>query len=198
MNHLVLGATRSGKTLAQVTRIGPGTVVLDPHGSLSDLVARHRQGVVLDRLRRSDRGLCWRMLERGGALVEQEERVRAFGEIICRRRDITELRNTPVIEERLTDVLWLFMSTDLPLAELHRALNPNDPFFDFALSKCSNEQLKSRFLDLCAMTPYQRQMVAAPAERMLRNVLTSPAFALRCNGNFDFVSYLNQGGIIAV
>lgn len=188
MNTLVLGSTRSGKSLAQLHKLKEACVVLDPHGSLGFELAKRRKWFVYDRLCRNDMVLAWRMLSREGGEIEQEERIRAFADILIRRRDMTTLRHTPLIEEWTLAVLREYMLSDLKLWELPHLLDPRHHLFS----------PHGKFELLIHLPPASFRVEVGGALRIIENVCNSPVFRCRCEGDFDFVSYLNRGGIIIV
>jgi hypothetical protein len=84
------------------------------------------------------------------------------------------------------------------LYEIHKVLDPADPLHAYVFEVCGDPELAAKLEFLHHIPPFQRYSTVGPAERMLRNVFRSPCFMTRCDGNFDFVSFLNRGGFILV
>src|SRR5205814_6714404 len=129
----VCGATRSGKSEAELSRLVPlakaddcAIVLLDPPGSLArkfllylDLHGQSSR-VLYDRLSDTDRvpGYDWLVrsnhpdpLQRE---AENDERIREFASVLLRRRGILDPAATPLIEEGLLAALRLYLYQDCP------------------------------------------------------------------------------------
>src|SRR5947209_20484131 len=133
MHTLVCGATRSGKSEAELTRLIPmaqrndcAIVLLDPPGTLARKFLLHldllglTNRVLYDRLSDTDRvpGYDWLPpsshpdpLQRE---AENDERTREFAEILLRRRGTQGTATTPLIEETLLAALGVYVHQATP------------------------------------------------------------------------------------
>lgn len=212
-NHIiVLGGTGSGKTLSQVAAIHEeeACVVADPHKrSLAFNCMKHQplgRKAVFDTLSNTDRVLAWRMLEPSSqsgldGMVETDERIRAFADILIRRRGMTTLKRTPLIEEWTVAALeiWLKQNRDRPpppLFLLPQVFLPASRVHKELVENCTDWEIAARFQMIERLSPVALRGEVGPAERILRSVFRSPSFMARCDGNFDFVPFLNSGGHI--
>lgn len=217
-NIVSIGSTRSGKTLAELRRLlhaailGCALVVIDPHrdslaaGLLTHLVARGMQRRVLfDRLSAADRVLSSDSLPKPTApphsfqyRIEADELIRAFADILCRRRGMESLAGAVLVEQWVTAALALYLAQDdhPPLSILQHAFGPADhPAFQRLLRRCRDPEIAARFREVERGAIGGGQV--APAERLLRGVLGSPVFAARC-GSFRVAPFLDRGGILIV
>jgi len=213
MNILIGGMTRSGKSTAELVRLvqaamaGKGILVCDPHGSLAwalfkQLVYR-KIDCLYERLADTKRVLKRQFLvpstaedewERRG---ENDERTRAFADLLCRRRAIKDLAERPLIAEWTTAALnlWISQKVRPPLWFLPYAFRPGSEPYDKLLAGCTDEGLKWKFERLYQMSAAALRGEAAPAERFVSAVCESPAFMIRCGGDFDIGEYVFNGGI---
>lgn len=217
-NILVCGSTRSGKSLAELSRLvdaardGAALVVIDPHrdslGSrlLEHLIARGLSGRVLfDSLEAVDRVIGYDFLPQAIAanplryLNLVDELVRTFCDILCRRRNIESLATAAQTEEWVIPALALYVeqSDHPPLPILMHAFGPPDhPDFRRLLSRCRNGEVVAKFRQI--ETGAVRRGQFAPAERLIRGVCAAPAFATRCGATFDLASFLDGRGILII
>lgn len=218
-NVLSCGSTRSGKSLAELRRLlhaaalGCALVVIDPHrdslaaGLLTHLVARGMQHRVLfDRLAAADRILSHDFLPKPAAplgsfrhRIEADELIRAFADILCRRRGMESLAGAVLIEEWVTAALRLYLAQDdhPPLPILQHAFGPpDDPDFQRLVRRCRDPEAATRFREIERGAVARGQV--APAERLLRGVLGSPIFAARCGSAFRLAPFLDRGGILII
>lgn len=217
---LVCGATRSGKSEAELLHIFSlaksndcAIVLLDPPGTLAAKFLLHldRRGlthrVLYDRLADTDAeripGYDWLSssshpdpLQRE---AEDDERVREFASILLRRRGIQDSADTPLIEEWLLAALRLFLHQDtpVPLPWLAAVFDPRSPERAHLLRHCTEPELVRKFQEIARLNPTVRRRETAPAERILRAVLASPAFRVRSGGaTFDVGAFLDAKGIL--
>src|SRR5438067_990035 len=118
VHTLVCGATRSGKSEAELSRLvllaqanSCAIVLLDPPGTLAQKFLLHldllglSSRVLYDRLADTDRvpGYAWLTPSQNADPLQREsendERVREFAAILLRRRGIPDMATTPLIEE---------------------------------------------------------------------------------------------------
>ena len=136
MNTLIVGETQTGKSTLEVNRLAEcegAAVVLDPHNSLAVkymeyLASIGDENVAYDDLSRLDRCLSWTFLEpsaKAGLEGEKEndDRIRAFAEILCRRRGF-DISKTPLIEEWSLAALRLWIHQKRPLTDVLHAFHP--------------------------------------------------------------------------
>jgi hypothetical protein len=215
---LVVGASRSGKSEAELSRLVPlaragscAIVVMDPPGSLARKLLLHLHAlglghrVLYDMLSATDRvpGYDWLSpschpdpLQRE---AENDERCREFAAILLRRRRIQDPALTPLIEEGVLSALRLYLTQRSPcplpwvadmfdLGSRHRA---------HLLANCTDPALVRKFQSYATLSPTARRTETGPAERVLRAVLTSPAFRVRSGQTtFDLGTFLDDRGIL--
>jgi hypothetical protein len=215
----VCGATRSGKSEAELARLVPlakrndcAIVLLDPPGTLARkfLLHLHQLGqasrVLYDRLSDTDRvpGYEWLLPSNNADPLQREaendERVREFASILLRRRGIQDAASRPLIEETVLAALRLFVaqSPPVPLPWVADAFDLRSDARAYMLAHCSEPSLVRKFHELAALSPTLRRAETAPAERILRGVLGSPAFRVRSSGGatFDLRRLLDTRGIV--
>ena len=221
INTLTCGSTRSGKTWSELRKLVEAAemgfialVVLDPHRDslatplVEHLVARGMQRRILfDRLVDVHRVLGWDFLPPSSAsnsldrLAENEAHIRAFTDVLCRRRQVESLATTPLIEEWLLNVTWLYIEQDqrLPLTDMQFAFDPKHATFKRMLDHCMNPDVAAKFRAIARGTTRRSQFAAAT--RLIAAVCGSPAFAVRCTSRptFDLGRFLNNhAGILIV
>ncbi len=220
INLLICGSTRSGKTWAELKRLVKAAedgnialVVIDPHKDslagplLSHLVARGMwRRVLFERLADLFRVLSWEFLTASPAkdplirYAENESNIRAFIDVLCRRRQIDSIAATPLIEEWVLDVLWLYVEQDrpTPLTDIQFAFEPRHPKLRQLIDHCRNPEIASKF-QAVALGKTRRSQFAAAA-RLIKSVCSSPAFAVRCasNPSFNLGRHLDNAGIVIV
>jgi hypothetical protein len=214
----VCGATRSGKSEAELARLVPlakagdlAIVLLDPHGTLARKFLLHLDlagltgRTIYDRLADTDRvpGYDWLTpsahpdaLQRE---AENDERVREFAEVLIRRRGSQGTAGTPLIEETLLAALRLYVRqrTPVPLPWLANAFEVRSEARSRLLANCAEPELVRKFHELASLSPTARRAETAPAERILRAVLHSPAFRVRSgDATFDVGQFLDGRGIL--
>lgn len=215
---LVCGASRSGKSEAELSRLAHiarrgdcAIVLLDPPGTLAAKLLLHLHAlgldtrVLYDRLADTDRvpGYDWLLpslhsdpLQRE---AENDERIREFVSILLRRREIHDPAKTPVIEEGLLSALQLYISQDVPspLPWLAEVFDRGSALREHLLTHCTDPRLVRKFQEYASLSPTARRTEVAPAERILRAVCTSPAFRVRSGGaTFDLGQFLDGKGIL--
>lgn len=215
---LVCGATRSGKSEAELARLVPlakrgdcGIVLLDPPGTLARKFLLHldllglTSRVLYDRLADTDRvpGYDWLPpsahpdpLQRE---AENDERTRDFAEILLRRRGTQGTAGTPLIEETLLAALGVYVhqATPAPLPWLAEIFDPWSERRAHLLANCITPELVRKFHDLGSLSPTARRTETAPAERILRAVLQSPALRVRSGeATFGVGRLLDDRGIL--
>jgi hypothetical protein len=220
VNLLCVGSTRSGKTWSELKRLVEAAVqgcialvVADPHRDslasplLHHLVARGLQRRILfDRLGDLARVIGWTFLEASSAKTplarhaENEASIRAFVDILLRRRELTTVAKFPLIEEWLMLACWLYVEQDKqrPLTDIKYAFQPKHPCFRDLLDHGSNLETVRRFRALARGKVSRAQYGAAA--RLLAGVCDAPAFAVRCVAKpvFNFSRFLDQAGILLV
>lgn len=217
---LVCGATRSGKSAAELARLVPraraadcAIVLLDPPGTLASQFLLHLDAlgvcerVLYDRLSDTDRvpGYAWLVpsgnqdpLQRA---AEDEERVRELAAILLRRRGIEDMASTPLIEEGVLAALRLLLRqrAPVPFFWVGEAFTLGSPARAQLLENCSDPELVRKFHNYGSLSPTARRTETGPAERILRAVCGSPAFWVRSQGaTFDFGRFLDDRGILIV
>jgi len=218
-NHFVCGSTRSGKSTGELQRLieladrgDTAIVCIDPHlrslgyRLLMQLEARglsHR--ILYDRLSDLRCVPGWNFLKPSAARnrlerrAENEERARAFADILCRRRG-AKLATAPLTEEWVIAALLLYLEQDkmtIPLSLLQYAFQPQRDEFKHLVDNCRDRYIRDKFCDLASGGA--RSGAVTPADRLIRGVLGSPAFAARCGKpTFDLGTFLNDCGILIV
>jgi hypothetical protein len=215
---LVCGATRSGKSAAELARLVPlargqqcALVVLDPPGGLAAQLLLHLDSlglthrVLYDRLADTDRvpGYDWLSasthpdpFQRSG---ENDERVREFAAILLRRRGGRDIALSALIEETLLAALRLYVhqATPVPLPWLAEVFTRGAPARSHLLTHCTEPSLVQKFEELASLGPTARRAETAPAERILRAVLESPSFRVRSGDpTLDLDRFLDDRGIL--
>jgi hypothetical protein len=215
---LVCGASRSGKSEAELARLVPlarrsdcAIVLLDPPGTLAVKFLLHlddlglTRRVLYDRLADTDRvpGYEWLVpsshpdpLQRE---AENDERIRGFAAVLLRRRGIQDTAGTPVIEESLLAALRLFIhqKPPAPLPWLAEAFTVGSAIRARLLAHCEDADAVQKFHDYAALSFTARRGETGPAERILRAVCMSPAFRVRSGeATFDFDQFLDGRGIL--
>lgn len=215
---LICGASRSGKSEAELARLVPlarrgdcSLVVMDPPGTLARKLLLHLHAlgladrVLYDRLADTDRvpGFDWLApsvhpdpLQRE---AENDERVREFAAILLRRRGIQDPARTPLIEEWLLAALRLYLAqqSPVPLPWLPDVFDLSSPTRSRLLASCTDARLVRKIHEHASLSPTARRTEAAPAERILRAVCTSPAFKVRSGEpTFDLGRFLDDRGIL--
>ncbi len=216
-NTIRIGATQMGKSTAIIKdcvqyaeRRAGGLLVEDPHSTMAIELAAHLTArnipFLYEKLSDTKRFLPFQFLKRSGQsdpwakLAENEESARAFADVLVRRRGQMGLQNTPLIEEWIMAALelWLNQSEHISIAHLHHCFTPKHPVFDQLVENCTDGDTKHKFKLIEGMTALQRRSEIGSAQRILRIVLRSAAFALRCDGDFDIGQYLGNGGILII
>lgn len=219
INKLLCGSTRSGKTwaelkvLVQAALLGSiALVVIDPHRDslagplIGHLVAHGMQRRILfDRLSDVDRVLSWDFLPPSTASnnlvrdAENESNIRAFIDVLCRRRQVETVATSPLVEEGLLDVLWLYVEQDrrVPLTDIQFALSPRHPKFRQLLDHCTNPEIVRKFRAIARARTSRSQHAAVI--RFIRGVCSSPAFSVRCTAQptLHLGNVLDKYGIVA-
>lgn len=219
-NILVTGATRSGKTTAEIKRIVEAVeqggrqmaaVIIDPHtdslawGVLLQLVARGlAPRILFERLSNLDRVLGWQFLARSTAatpllrLAEDDESIHTFADLLVRRRGLHGLQRFPLMEEWLQAALkfFLYQPEPLSLALLPLVFLPDHPFFRRMLSRCQDPLVAQKFWQLSDGKIPRSQY--APTDRLVCSLCNSPAFQIRCGSSFQLPAFLDRGGILIV
>jgi hypothetical protein len=214
----VCGATRSGKSEAELSRLGPlaqrndcAIVLLDPPGTLASKFLLHldRLGltrrVIYDRLADTDRVPMYDWLTASShsdplqRQAEDDERVREFAAILLRRRGIQDTADTPLIEETVLAALRLYLHqrSPVPLPWIVDAFTPWSQARARLLANCTDQSLVRQFEEYGGLSRSARRSETAPAERILRSVFESPAFRVRCaEPTFDLGRFLDERGIL--
>ncbi len=214
----VCGATRSGKSEAELARLVPlakhgdsSIVLLDPPGTLARKLLLHldllglTSRVLYDRLADTDRvpGYDWLPvsthpdpLQRA---AENDERIREFAEILIRRRGAKGTAGTPLIEETVLAAVAVYVrqAVPAPLPWLADIFDPASERRAHLLRSCTDRDLVRKVHELGSLSPTTRRAETAPAERILRAVLQSPAFRIRSgDATFDIGRFLDDRGIL--
>lgn len=215
---LVCGASRSGKSEAELVRLvrlarcgDCAIVLLDPPGTLARNFLLHldRIGqasrVLYDRLADTDfvPGYDWLAPSSNPDALQREaendERVREFASILLRRRGIQDTASTPLIEETVLAALrlYLYQEVPVPLPWLADVFDVRSSARAHLLSHCTEPNLVRTFHDLGSLSLTARRSETAPAERILRAVLGSPAFRVRSGqATVDLDHFLDDKGIL--
>jgi hypothetical protein len=215
---LVCGASRSGKSEAELSRLVPlassgqcAIVVMDPPGKLAQKLLLHLYAraladrVIYDRLADTDQvpGYDWLSpstnpdpLQRE---AENDERIREFAAILLRRRRIQDPALTPLIEEGVLSALRLYLAqrSPCPLPWVADAFDLGSASRAHLLAHCTDAALVRKFHQYASLSPTARRSETGPAERILRAVLTSPAFRVRSGAaTLDLKPFLDAKGIL--
>jgi hypothetical protein len=216
----VCGATRSGKSEAELARLVPiarandcAIVLMDPPGTLArkfllhlDLLGlTHR--VLYDRLCDTDRvpGYDWLAPSRNPdpyqREAENDERAREFASILLRRRGVQDPASRPLIEETVLAAirLYLHQKATVPLPWLADVFDPHAETRIELLRNCTEPELVRKFREFGALSLAARRTETAPAERILRAVLGSPAFRVRSGDpTVDVGRFLDDRGVLII
>lgn len=220
VNLLCVGSTRSGKTWTELKRLVEAAadgfaalVVLDPHRDslatplLHHLVARGlKRRILFDRLHDLMRVIGWSFLEASQAknpllrLAHNEANIRAFVDILLRRRELSSVAQFPLIEEWLLLACWLYIEQDCerPLTDIKYAFQPGHPTFRDLLDHCTNPATVRRFREIAKGKSTRGQY--GGAARLIAGLCNAPAFAVRCvaRPTFDFGEFLDNAGILII
>lgn len=218
VHTLVCGASRSGKSEAELSRLVPlaksgeaAIVLLDPPGTLAQKFLLHLDllgltgRVVYDRLEETERVPGYEWLAPSSANdplrreAEDDESVREFAAVLLRRRGILDPAATPLIEEGLLSALRLYMKqkSPVPLTWLSEAFTVGSDVRRKLLANCVEPSLVRKFEEYGRLSATARRTETAPAERVLRAVLESPAFRTRSGGMaFDLDRFLDARGVL--
>lgn len=131
-------------------------------------------------------------------LTERDHLVRSLADVLCRRRNL-ELSTAALTEEWVIPALTLVIEQpDSPsLTILNHAFGPPDhPDFRRLLWKCRDEEVQAKFEEIANGTIRRGQFAAA--DRLIRGVCSSPAFAARCVPTFQLSRFLDASGILIV
>lgn len=218
INILRCGSTRSGKTWAELKFLVEAAllgfvalVVIDPHrDSLAGPLVAHlvahgmQRRILFDRLSDVHRVLSWDFLPPSTASdllvrdAENESNIRAFIDVLCRRRQVESVATSPLVEEGLLDVLWLYVEQDrrIPLTDIQFALSPRHPKFRQLLDHCTNPEIVHKFRAIARAKSSRSQLSAV--SRFIKGVCSSPAFAVRCTAEptLNLGQVLNRDGIV--
>jgi hypothetical protein len=214
----VCGATRSGKSEAELSRLVPlargngcAIVLMDPPGTLAKKFLLHLDAlgltrrVLYDRLADTDcvPGYDWLIPSQNPdplqRQAENDERAREFAAVLLRRRGIRDVASKPLIEETVLSAIRVFLhqATACPLPWLADVFDPHAEARLQLLRNCTEPELVRKFRDFAALSITARRTETAPAERALRAVLGSPAFRARSgSATFDVGHFLDGRGIL--
>ena len=219
-NKLVVGATRSGKSVSEVNdviaaamRKDVAIVLLDPHprslawNVFSHLVARgmeHR--VIFDQLPYFSRVPAYRFLPQSTArnslkrAAQHEQYAQTFTDILCRRRSASSatLSTSPQTEEWTLKAIrfLLHQRQERPASDLRYVFKPGHPIFNLLLHQCTDPDTLFDFHQIAEGSVRRSQFAAA--ERLISGVCGSPAFIARCGTTFDLPKFLSNAGILIV
>jgi hypothetical protein len=215
---LVCGASRSGKSEAELARLLPlaarndcSVVVMDPPGTLARKLLLHLDAagqthrVLYDRLADTDHvpGYEWLAPSRHPDPLQRasrnDERVREFTAVLLRRRGIRDSATAPLIEEWLLTSLRLFLAQEprCPLPQLADVFDLRSPVRRRLLAHCTEPELVRKFEVLASLSPTARRAESGPAERILRAVCESPAFRARSGDvTVQLATFLDERGIL--
>jgi hypothetical protein len=132
-------------------------------------------------------------------LTETDELVRSFCDVLIRRRQLESLATSAQTEEWVIPALMLYVCQPdhPPLPVLNYAFGPPEhPAFRRLLDRCTDRDVARRFREIERGKIHRGQY--APAERLIRGVCTSPAFAVRCGATFQLGSFLDRRGILLI
>lgn len=219
-NKLVIGATRSGKSVSEVNDIiaaamqkNVAIVLIDPHPkSLAwnvfvQLVARGMESrIIYDQLSCFTHVPGYRFLPRSVAVnplqkaAEQEQYAHAFTDILCRRRSssASSLATSPQTEEWTLKAIRFLLSQrrERPASDLQYAFSVGHPVFQQLLHGCRDSDIAFEFKRIADGTVRSSQF--ASAQRLITGVCGSPAFVARCGTCFDLPAFLDHAGILIV
>jgi hypothetical protein len=214
MHTSAVGETGSGKSRAQIERIMENyesAIVLDWKArGLSWEVAKHAAArgkrFVFDSLGWMKHGIQWRLVRRPKTRPftkkEAESIARALSHLFMRYQGRLTLANTPLIETgAMTAIMcFLYQSDPFELRMLYRIFNPDDSLYEQAVANCTDGETQKSIERWGKLSPSARRYELGGAARMFQIVLTSPAFACRCEGQFDAAKFLNheEGGYILI
>jgi len=217
-NKVVVGSTRSGKSVSEVPdviaaaeRKDIAVVLLDPHARslgwscLEHLIARgHQSRIIFDNLSHFDRVPAMRFLRRSTArnplkrMAENEQTARQFTEVLCRRRGVGSLANAPQTEEWTMHAVMLLIHQEheRPATDLRFAYQVNHHELPKLIHHCTHDDTRYKFEQVAdgAIKPGQY----AAAARLISGVCGSPPFIARCGTTFDLYRFLDSAGILIV
>lgn len=212
------GGTGSGKTLATVRSViaaammGMAVVILDPHrrslawNSLLHLVASgHERRIIFDALPNLQATPGYRILPPSAARdprrrdSENDQTARNFAQLLAWRRDLGSLAIQPQTEEWVMGAARLATYRDpddeISAGLLPFAFVPGHKNFTYLLDGCRHEATVREFRQLGRKV--SRNEILS-ARRLVTNVCTQPAFALRCGTSLDLPRFLAKRGILIV
>ena len=203
--------TKARDLVKEVERRDAAIVVLDPHRrSLARWVFMHaialgmEKRIIFDRLSMLSRVPGYKFLEASKARdeldrqAENNERVLAFCELLCRRPGISGLATSPQKEEWTLWPLKLLISQDEEAspADLPVMFSPRARRYRHLLDHGQDEEAVEKIKGIS--TGVVKRGVYAAAERLIRGTFESPHFRVRCGGTFDLDAFLTDCGILIV
>lgn len=217
-NKLVIGATRSGKSVSEIndviaaaTQKEVAIALFDPHPKslawsvFNHLISRGMESrIIFDQLscfshvpgyRFLPQSTCRNPLKKA---AQHEQYAQNFTDILCRRRASSSLTASPQTEEWTLKAIRLLLNQrqERPASDLRYVFKVGHPVFNLLLQQCTDSDVAFDF-DLIAQGKI-RQGQFGSAERLISGVCGSPTFIARCGTSFDLPAFLGNSGILIV
>jgi hypothetical protein len=192
--------------------MGMAVVILDPHrrslawNSLTHLVASgYERQIVFDALPNLKAAPGYRIIPPSASRdarrrdSENDQTARNFAQLLAWRRDLGSLAVQPQTEEWVMNAARLATYRDpddeISADLLPFAFVPGHKNFAYLLDGCCHETTVREFRQLGRKV--SRNEILS-ARRLVTNVCTQPAFALRCGASLDVPRFLAKRGILIV
>ncbi|WP_158264842.1 hypothetical protein [Blastopirellula marina] len=154
----------------------------------------------MDNLNWYREGIAWQFIKPSKHRRENEDRARAFSEMMLRYQGRTTMANTPLIEAATMTALvaWLSMKKPIPIWKLPDIFDPKSSTYRRVLSDCTEADVCKELARWKELTKAAQRYELGPAHRMFRATLGSEPFRLRCQGNFNLPKFLKDGGMVLI
>jgi len=217
-NCITVGTTTSGKSTAKARDLFQAIdheefalVVCDPHRNslawwlfIQFVAMGLKRRTIFDRFSDLGRVIGYKFLQPSDAedelerRAENDERIQAFTDVLCRRRGLSGLERNPLTEEWVQAALHLYVEhdKDAPLSVLPYAFEPGHSTFQRLVDGCLDPDIADKFRTLG--NGNSRRGHIAPAHRLISGVCRSTAFQARCGSSFNLDSFLDDCGILLV
>ena len=216
----VFGTPRYGKTECAFKRVfgneirrsdRPGVVLIDPHDGFARkaLIKTMEYGllqtgkVIFDNLADTQNVPGYTFLRASDnpdpdqQVAENRESVSHAKSNAVRMEGKLDTSENQIIDEGLTNVfnLFIYQRTPIPFFWLQDAFNFESDRFLYLLDNCTDERTVEKFKVYSTLNPRDFEYKCGPAQRRIEKICSCPQFQKRCVETFDFVTFLNNGGI---
>lgn len=219
IEHVVYtGVTRHGKSQAcvrlnmprMIQRNGPAFVVLDPAGTMTELMAgmclRNGKTFFYDSLNETDNTLGYGFFTPSDnpdpeqREAENREAVSEATAVLIRSRNLLTVEGNPIIRQGILDAFSLLINqrTPVPFYILRNCFVKESDGYQYLLANCTDTQTFLKFTYYGGLSNKDRDYQCGPAERIIQAICDSPQFRKRCVPTFPLAEFLNNGGKLFV